>query len=286
MIRPPGVAPDSRPRALASTRAAGAEYAIEVTNLSHRYRETEALKGISFRVPWGRVCGYLGPNGAGKSTTLKSLAGILRPTAGAVRVAGHDIARDTIAAKASIGYVPESGALYGLLTPREHLELVAALYGVAEDEVDARVEQTLESFELTKLADRRIDTLSKGQRQKAVLATAVLHDPDVLLLDEPLNGLDVAGARHLRELVEGWARAGKTVLYCSHILDVVERVCSEVIILAAGEVVAHASTAELVARSEDETLESVFHSLVRSRDVEGLAGLFADDREGTTRDEP
>lgn len=239
-------------------------------DLRKSYGDQEALKGISFEVPWGRVCGYLGPNGAGKSTTIKTLAGILRPGSGSVRIAGHDLASEALEAKAAIGYVPESGALYGLLSTREHLQLVAGLHGLPESDVESRIARTLEAFDLTALADRRIDTLSKGQRQRALLTTAVLHDPDVLLLDEPLNGLDVAGARQLKELVEAWAAQGKAVVYCSHVLDVVERICDDVIIVAEGRIIAHAPTQELLARSKDATLEAIFHSLVSDGELARL----------------
>jgi ABC-2 type transport system ATP-binding protein len=254
--------------------AANDSVALEVTTLTKRYDATVALAGVTFQVPRGQVCGYLGPNGAGKSTTIKILAGVLRPDGGQARVGGHDVVESSLEAKRLIGYVPESGALYGLLTPREHLHLVADLHDLEPAVADERIGQAFEAFGLAELGNRRIDTLSKGQKQKTLLATALLHDPEVLLLDEPLNGLDVTAARQLKEIIRGLAERGRTILYCSHILDVVERVRDRAIILDEGEVVADASTAELVARSSDKTLESVFHSLVRSDDVQGLAGAF------------
>jgi ABC-2 type transport system ATP-binding protein len=200
--------------------------------------------------------------------------GTLRPEGGTVSVAGYDVNEQPLAAKARLGYVPESGALYGLLTIREHLEMVSDLYDMDGAVARARVEHFVAQLGLGGLAGQRIDTLSKGQRQKTLLATALLHDPDVLLLDEPLNGLDANAARQFKDTIRGLAARGKAVLFCSHILDVVERICDRAIIIDAGRIVADAPTAELVARSADATLESVFHSLVRTDDVEGLADAF------------
>ncbi len=235
---------------------------IEVDQLRKSYAGVEAVKGISFVVPAGQICGYLGPNGAGKSTTLKMLTGLLAPSGGSVRIAGHDVTTQPLEAKRKLGFVPESGALYSLLSAREHLKLVSDLHELEPHKASATADALLTRFELHGVADRRIDTLSKGQRQKVALATALLHEPEVLLLDEPLNGLDVQAARVFKDLILEIAERGGTVLFSSHILDVVERVCHRAIILHQGEVVADAPTSELVARSKDKSLESVFHQLV------------------------
>jgi ABC-2 type transport system ATP-binding protein len=245
--------------------------AVEVRSLRKSYEGKEVLHSISFSIPPGQVCGYLGPNGAGKSTTIRALAGILRPDAGTILIAGHDIADDPIEAKRAIGYVPETGALYGLLSAREHLHLIADLYSVPEDIAADRIRLALSDWTLTAVADRRLDTLSKGQRQKTAIAAALLHDPHVLLFDEPLNGLDVTAARKLKDTLRALAQSGRAILYCSHVLDVVERVCDRAIILDQGTIVADAPTTELVKRSRDATLESVFHALVRSDAAEGIA---------------
>ena len=247
---------------------------IEVEGLSRRYGEVEALRNVSFSVPAGQICGYLGPNGAGKTTTLRILAGLLAPSEGSVRIAGHDIVAAPLAAKRALGYAPESGALFSLLTVREHLELVADLYELAPEVTEARVKGLLELFGLERQADQRIDTLSKGQRQKVVLSTTLLHEPKVLLLDEPLSGLDVEAAAVLKDLLRELVARGGAVLYSSHILDVVERISDRVIIVADGTIVADAPTSELLSGSDDKRLESVFRTLVRAREVEGLAGAF------------
>lgn len=249
--------------------------AIEVTGLAKKYGDKRVLDNVTFSVPWGQICGYLGPNGAGKSTTIKALAGIAPPDSGSVRIAGHDAFGTTLESKRRLGYVPENGGLYGLLTVEEHIDLVGELHELPEETLAHRKKELFEGFGLEKLTRRRIDSLSKGQRQKTLLATALLHDPDVLLLDEPLDGLDVTAVRQIKDLLSSLAQAGKAILFCSHILDVVERLCDRAIILDQGTIVADASTRELVSRSTDKTLESVFHALVRA-DAVGLSGLFAD----------
>ncbi|MBL4846415.1 MAG: ABC transporter ATP-binding protein [Planctomycetes bacterium] len=247
---------------------------IKVQQLRKTYGDREVLGGISFSVPPGQICGYLGPNGAGKSTTIKILAGILRAESGQASVAGHDVVADGLLAKRALGYVPESGALYGLLSIREHLHLVADLYELEPASAGQKVGQALELFELEEVADQRVDTLSKGQRQKTALAAGLLHDPEVILFDEPLNGLDANAARQLKDLITGLAARGKTILYCSHILDVVERICDRAVILAEGQIVADAPTSELLAKAE--SLEAVFRQLTRAADDEVLREAFLD----------
>ncbi len=249
--------------------------AIDVKDLRHRYGSSEVVRGLSFSIPAGQICGYLGPNGAGKSTTLKALTGLLTPTSGSAAIMGHDLRTATLAAQRCFGFVPDGGGLYSLLTPREHLALVADLHDVPAGLAAERTEQLLRRFEAAAFADRRVDTLSKGQRQKVALITAFLHAPQVLFLDEPLNGLDVTAARTLKELLVEHAKGGGTVLFSSHILDVVERICDRAIILHQGQVVADAPTTELVARSKDKTLESIFHQLVTTDRVAGLEGFSA-----------
>jgi ABC-2 type transport system ATP-binding protein len=246
---------------------------IEVSNLRVRYGDVEAVRGISFSVPSGQICGYLGPNGAGKSSTLKILSGILEPTDGIVRIAGHVMPADRLEAQRSLGYVPENAAAYSLLTPSEYLELVSELFELPRDGAAEKRRTLLERFGLAEEQHRAIATLSKGQRQKVVLLSALLHDPTVLLLDEPLSGLDANAARTVKEIVQGLAARGTTVLFSSHRLELVERLCERVIILHRGEVVADAATSELVSLSRGRTLEKVFAELtsgegdVATRDI-------------------
>lgn len=249
---------------------------IEVVNLRVRYGSVDALKGITFRIGAGEICGYLGPNGAGKSTTVKALTGILRPAAGSVRICGADLAEAPVEAKRRIGYVPDSAAAYSLLTAREYLQLVGELYETPPREVEDRCARLVDSFGMAGVIDRRIDTLSKGQRQRVVISAALLHAPDVLILDEPLSGLDADAARTIKDVVAGMAAQGRCVLFCSHVLEVVERLCTRVVVLSQGEIVADAPTAELLARSGDQGLESVFRRLTASaNDPEAAHALLA-----------
>lgn len=245
---------------------------LVVRGLCKAYGDVEAVRGVSFTVPPGQVCGLLGPNGAGKSTTLKMIAGILDPDEGAVQVAGHDLASEAVHAKRALGFLPESGALYSLLSAHEHLALLSDLYELEPAAAAERAAELLGMFGVAELGGRRIDTLSKGQRQKVALATALLHDPEVVLFDEPLNGLDAASVRLVRDLVRGLAERGRAVIYCSHILDVVERVCDRAVILDRGLVVADSPTAELTAAGQ--RLEETFHKLVTTDDIFELAGAW------------
>ena len=238
---------------------------IEVSNLRVRYGDVDAVRGISFAVPAGQICGYLGPNGAGKSSTLRILSGIQGPTSGSVRVAGHDLATERLSAQRALGYVPETAAAYSLLTPAEYLELVTELYELPRGAAEERRVTLLERFGLGEVQHRAIATLSKGQRQKVVLLSALLHDPSVLLLDEPLSGLDANAARTVKEIVQGLAAQGTTVLFSSHRLELVERLCERVIVLHQGAIVADAPTAELVSLSRGRTLETVFAELTAAK---------------------
>lgn len=249
---------------------------IQVEQLVKNYGAKEALRSVSFLVPAGQVCGYLGPNGAGKSTTIKMLCGVLRPTSGRATVAGFDVAETPIEVKKRIGYVPETGAVYPLLSVSEYLALVGALHHLEPANVAERSERLLKLFKIADACDQRLDTLSKGMRQKVVISAAVLHDPDVLLMDEPLTGLDANAARVIKDLVRGMADRGKTVLYCSHLLDVVERVCDRVIILDQGQIVADGVPAELIASSRQGSLDAVFRSLTGGEDSRALAEALLD----------
>jgi ABC-2 type transport system ATP-binding protein len=234
---------------------------IEVCNLVKVFDGKEALRGVTFTARPGEATAYLGPNGAGKSTTVKAIAGLLRPTEGRVRVCGADLETDPVAAKRRLGYVPDTADLYATLSPHEYLSLVAELYHLDRPVAADRIGHLLRAFGLIDAADRQMETLSRGQRQKVLIVAALLHDPDVLLLDEPLNGLDVHAALTLRQLIDNLVRRGKTVLFCSHILEVVERVCGRVLVIDQGRIVADAPTAELLRRTPGGTLEAALRQL-------------------------
>lgn len=236
---------------------------IKVCDLAKSYGATEAVCGVSFEVRPGEITGYLGPNGAGKSTTVKMMTGVLKPTSGSVEVCGHDMANSALDAKRCIGYVPENQALYTSLTPNEYLSLVAELQGLERAHAAERMRQLTEAFGIVDVGDTLMESFSKGMRQKVLLTAALLHDPDVVLFDEPLNGLDVNAALTFRQIVEGLAERGKTVLYCSHILDVVERLCTRIIVIDHGRIVADDQTQALLSGHPSGRLEAVFQDLTR-----------------------
>ncbi|HEX5053704.1 MAG TPA: ABC transporter ATP-binding protein [Planctomycetota bacterium] len=236
--------------------------AITLNGVTKTYGGKPVLQGIDLVVPKGQVLGYVGPNGAGKSTTVKILVGMIAGFDGEATVAGHDVRRQPLEVKQRIGYVPEVAAFYESLTVFEHLLLVGRLYGLSDRVTQKRAEALLEVLELGARIHSPIGSLSKGMRQKLLFTAAVLHDPEILFLDEPLSGLDVQSTVLIKEFVRSLALAGKTVFYCSHILDVVERVCDRIVVLRAGQIVADGPFAALVERSRGGgTLEQVFLEL-------------------------
>jgi len=241
---------------------------IRVQNLKFQYDGTEVLHGISFEIPRGQVTGLLGPNGAGKSTTLKILTGILQVREGHVDIEGFQLPGHAFEVKKLIGYVPESADLYETPTAIEFLELCGRLHEIEEPVLQTRIGVLLESFGLSGQGRNRLGTYSKGMRQKILISAALLHDPAVIILDEPLTGLDVESAMMTKDLLASLAARGKTVLYSSHVLDVVERFCDRVIIIDHGTIVADGSPSELKAKTREASLEGVFRDLTHSESAE------------------
>jgi ABC-2 type transport system ATP-binding protein len=237
------------------------ETAVELRALSKRYGDRTVLDAIDLTLERGTILGYIGPNGAGKSTTVKILCGLLPGFEGEVRVLGLDPRADPLAVKRRIGYVPENAVLYELLTVAEFLLLVGRLHGLEDELVKRRATAFLEVFELSDRLGARIQSLSKGMRQKVLLTSALLHDPELVLLDEPLSGLDVNATILVKELIRALAKAGKTVFYCSHVMDVVERVCDRIAILDGGKLVAQGTFEELQAARGGGSLEQIFARL-------------------------
>ncbi len=234
---------------------------IEAEGLVKHYGRVEALRGVTFRVEPGEIVGYLGPNGAGKSTTVKMLTGLQPPTSGTARIAGYDVVQHPVEAKARIGLVPESGALYEALTPVEYLRFAADLHELDPSMRNRRIPELLEFLELeSSVWHARMVGFSKGMKQRVVIAAAVLHDPAVLVFDEPLNGLDVHATVRVKELIADAARRERAVFYCSHLMDVVERVCSRIIIVSDGRIRLDGSVREILDASPGQTLEQVFQS--------------------------
>ena len=248
---------------------------VAVDGLTFSYGMGRVLHGISFALRRGEVVGLLGPNGAGKSTTIKVLTGVLPPGGGSVRVAGHTLPEEAVEAKRRIGYVPEAAALFESLTGQEFLELMGRLQDVPEERLQFRIGRFLEQFGLKDERLRPLDGYSKGMRQKVLLSAALLHDPDVVLLDEPLSGLDVNAGLMVRDLVAALAAEGKTILYSSHVLDVVERVCDRALIIHEGHLIADGSLDALKASTERGSLEDVFRQLTRTEGtMSGVSGII------------
>lgn len=221
---------------------------IETRQITKRYGEFTAVDAISFKVEPGQVLGFLGPNGAGKSTTMKMLAGFLAPTSGSASVAGFDVASQPLEAKRVLGYLPEGAPSYGEMNVREFLDFIANVRGLKGDLRDKRIDDAIGRLHLERVIEQSIDTLSKGFKRRVGLAGAILHDPQVLILDEPTDGLDPNQKQEVRTLINSMAR-DKTIIISTHLLEEVHAVCSRAIIIAAGRVLADATPAELEARS-------------------------------------
>ena len=248
---------------------------VAVDGLTFSYGMGQVLHGISFTLRRGEVVGLLGPNGAGKSTTIKVLTGVLPPGGGSVRVAGHALPDEAVEAKRRIGYVPEAAALFESLTGQEFLELMGRLQDVPEERLQLRIGRFLEQFGLRDDRLRPLDGYSKGMRQKVLLSAALLHNPDVVLLDEPLSGLDVNAGLMVRDLVAALAAEGKAILYSSHVLDVVERVCDRALIIHEGHLIADGSLDALKTSTERGSLEDVFRQLTRTEGtMSGVSGII------------
>jgi len=239
---------------------------LEARLLTKRYDRFPAVESVSFQVRRGEVVGYLGPNGSGKSTTVKMLAGLLPPTSGAVFFDGEDVARDPIGFKRRLGYVPEEAHLYGHLSGEEYLKLVGRLRGIAEKTLARRIDALLSLFSLSRDRHASAASYSKGMRQKILISAALLHDPEVLLFDEPLSGLDVTSGLVFRHLLALLAARGKAVLYGSHVLPEVEKSCTSVVILHKGRVVANDSVTRLMDLMRSPSLEDVFTQLAVADD--------------------
>lgn len=244
---------------------------LEICRLTKYYRNTAAVNDVSFVVRPGEVTGYLGPNGSGKSTTVKIITGLLEATTGKVLLDGRDVREDPLGFRRRLGYVPEEAILYSYLTGLEYLQLIGRLRGIAPADVDRKANDLLELFSLQSYRHAPISAYSKGMKQRVLISAALLHDPDLLILDEPLSGIDVTSAQLFRHLLVELARRVKTILYISHVLEVVERVCEHVIIIYKGRIMASDSVARLRNLMNAPSLEGIFSQLVEERDLEAVA---------------
>jgi ABC-2 type transport system ATP-binding protein len=245
---------------------------IQTEHLSHSYGSTIALQDLDLQVASGEVLGLLGPNGAGKSTTVKILTGLLRPASGRAVVAGFDIVKQPLEAKRRLGYVPEQPVLYEALSASEFLEVVSALHHLDSTVARQRRDELLELLGLGDARHQRLTAFSKGMKQKVVLAAALIHRPEVLILDEPLDGLDANSARVVKELLRSLASQGRAILFCSHILEVVERVCTRIVIIDKGRQIDAGTPAEIAARTASANLDEAFAKLTGVRDAGQISG--------------
>lgn len=241
---------------------------IELIHLSKSFGKKKAVNDLSLEIKTGEIFGFLGPNGAGKTTTVKMLTGMFRPTGGTALVAGFDVVKQPLEVKKRIGYVPESGALFESLTAWEYLELVAELHHLQPPLAHRRMQEFLNLFGLEKDKNVPLSKFSKGMQQKVLFAAAFLHNPDVLFLDEPLSGLDANAALVIKELLKRVSQQGKTIFFCSHILEVVERICTRIAIIDDGRLLVHGSSEEIIAQTAQPTLEKAFHKLTGARDIQ------------------
>jgi ABC-2 type transport system ATP-binding protein len=248
---------------------------LEVQKLTKYYNSLAVVDDVSFAIRPGEILGYLGPNGAGKSTTVKMLTGLLEPSAGHIRFHGGEVRQNLKAYQRRIGYVPEEPHLYAHLSGREYLQFIGRLRGLTRAVMEPKMDEMLRLFGLWEDRYSPLTAYSKGMRQKILVAAALLHDPELLILDEPFSGLDVNSALVLRRLLQVLAGHGKMILYSSHVLEVVEKVCDRVLILLKGRVVAHDSVARLREMLKEQSLEGVFSQLTHPTDIEETAQRIA-----------
>lgn len=237
------------------------DFAIDISNLSRNYGKIQALNNISLQVNAGEIFGYLGANGAGKTTTIKVMTGLLTPAGGDVRICGQSVRSEALWCKANIGYVPESGAVFEKLSPREFLTAVGHLYRLPEGTIAEGIRKWTDFFQIADRVDQRMDSFSKGMKQKVCWSGALLHSPRVLVLDEPLNGLDIEAISGIKELMKQFAKEGRTVFYSSHMVDVVEKLCTRLAVLHKGRILYTGTVEELRATTLTSSLEQALVTL-------------------------
>lgn len=236
---------------------------LTVSNLTKNFGSLQAVKGVSFSVKKGEVLGFLGPNGAGKSTTMRMIVGFIPPTSGTAVICGHDIARDPVAAKCCIGYLPENAPSYHTMSVTEFLTFVARVRGYRGAELEKRVENAIVKSHLERVRRQTIETLSKGYRQRTCFAQAILHDPQVLIMDEPTDGLDPNQKYVVRQMIKEMAE-DKAIIISTHILEEVDAVCTRAVVISEGRIVANGTPQELRAQDPEGRLENVFRTLTKS----------------------
>lgn len=251
-----------------------ADKILSLQNVTMEFLDKQVLKGINLDLYRGQIIGYIGPNGAGKSTTLKIMLGLLEGYGGRVEIFGEDIAKSGPEYKRKIGYVPESSDIYENLTAAEYLTFIGELYGLERSHAEEKAKQLMAAFEMENVFHKRISSFSKGMRQKVLIISSVLHDPDLIFLDEPLSGLDANSVIMMKEILEKLAESGKTIFYSSHIMDVVEKISNRIVLLVDGQIAADGSFEELQKQSEKGSLEAIFNQLTGYDEGQDAAGKF------------
>lgn len=247
---------------------------ISLQNVSKQYGDKTVLNHVNLDIYSGQIIGYIGPNGAGKSTTVKILTGVIQDYAGTVLLNGKDIREDILGLKQMIGYVPELAELYDLLTPNEYLHFVGALYNLPDHIIKERSQKILQSFGLLEHIDQRMDSFSKGMRQKVLLTSGILHNPSIVILDEPMSGLDANAVIVVKELMQVLKQEGKTIFYCSHMMDVVEKVSDKIVLIDKGTIIAN-DTIEALREGSNNSLEKIFANMTTSENLNETAGNIA-----------
>jgi ABC-2 type transport system ATP-binding protein len=250
---------------------------IRLKGLTKRYGSFTAVNGIDLAVEPGELFGFLGPNGAGKTTTLRMIAGILRPTAGVITVGGKDIRTNALAVKAKLGYIPDRPYVYDKLTGAEFLRFVASLYGQEGEAVEKRIDELLELFELTPWRDELTESYSHGMRQKVIIASALVHRPEVIVVDEPMVGLDPRSAKLLKLLFRQFVDRGGTILMSTHTLEVAEAMCDRIAIIKGGNIVASGTMDELRQQTQEGlSLEDLFLRLTGGEEAHELSAVLGE----------
>lgn len=249
------------------------EIAIKISDLSMNYGVKQVLKGINLDVYKGEIIGYIGPNGAGKSTTVKIMLGLAEGYTGNVNILEQDISKN-IEYKKKTGYVPETAEIYDNLTAREYLTFAGELYGLEYAVANTKAEKLMKNFGIEEVYDSRMSSYSKGMKQKVLIISSLLHNPDILFLDEPLSGLDANSVMVVKEILAQLAAQGKTIFYSSHIMDVVEKISNRIILLNEGQIVADGSFDDLKGQSKEGSLEEIFNQLTGFNEHREIAEEF------------
>jgi len=244
---------------------------ISLKNIYKNYGSKAVLKNINLDIYPGQVIGYIGPNGAGKSTTVKILCGLISDFQGEAIIKGFDVKKNPVEVKSVIGYVPELAELYDVLTPNEFLNIMGELYNMPSNIIEDRMHTMLAAFGLEGNIHQRMDTFSKGMKQKVLITSGLIHNPDIIILDEPLSGLDANSVIIIKDLISKLAKDGKTIFYCSHMMDVVEKVSDKIVLINEGTVIANGTFEELQQQQGNNSLENIFAQLTSKEDLGNAA---------------